>query len=161
LITAILAWHSGDDDYTEDEKRAIIESLPPAYRKYVTDEQGHLKCPLSSEFALEDSFLRSAINRFKIDVSDGWYAESWQKQAKKAMQERREGKFDAYLTEYAEETFWEGNGADCIGNSTDELAMSSDGEWNAKGKAVKMVAFDGAGDDGGQPLRSTRQKRKL
>jgi hypothetical protein len=156
LITAVLAWNSGDDDYTEGEKRAIIESLPPAYRKHETDEQGHLKCPLSSEFVLEDSFLRSAVNKFKIDVSDGW-----QNEAKRAMQERREGKFDAYLTEYAEETFGEGNGPDDIGNLTDELAMSSDGEWKAKENAGKVAAVDGAGGDGGQPIRSTRRKRKL
>jgi hypothetical protein len=161
LITAILAWNSGDDDYTEDEKRAIINSLPPACRKHETDENGRLKCPLSSEFVLEDSFLRRAANKFKTDVSDGCYVRSWQNQARKAMQERRDGKFDAYLQAYAEENFGEGNGEDETDGSADELAMSSDGDWKAQGKAGKVTAVNGAGGEGGQPLRSTRRKRKL
>jgi len=126
---------SGWSNYSEDEKRSIIDSLPPNYREYEIDDKGSLICPLTLDFVLGDRYLQSAITKFKREVTDGFYEKRWQNQAKQAMQERREGKFDDYLKEHVEEMFGEekdGDGDDVDKADEDELAFSSDGEWKDK-----------------------------
>ena len=135
LATTISGWNADAETYTEAEKRSIIDSLPPAHRKYETDQKGQLKCPLSTDFVLNDLFIKAATQQFKNDVGDGYYEKSWQNQASKAMQERREGRFDAYLREHAEECFGDlgrPNGEVDVGDSIQEGADSCDEEWTAK-----------------------------
>ena len=104
LVTCI----SGFDSYSEEEKRGIIDSLPPAYRQYNIDTHGKLECPITVGFVMGDSFLKRAISKFKTDVDDGYYDPAWQTKARKAVQERREGKFDDYLKQHVEEMFGDG-----------------------------------------------------
>lgn len=104
LVTCI----SGFDSYTEDEKRNIIESLPPSYRQFNFDAEGKLLCPISTDFVMSDPFLKRSISKFKNDVEEGYYDPAWQTKARKAMEERREGKFDDYLKQYVEELFGDG-----------------------------------------------------
>ncbi|OAP57848.1 hypothetical protein AYL99_08586 [Fonsecaea erecta] len=132
LVTAVSGWTAAPDSYTETEKRSIIDSLPPRYRKYEVDDEGRLKCPLSVDFVLDDPYVRAAVHKFKRDVSEGFYEKSWQNQARKAMQERRDGKFDPYLQEQTEESFGD-PGPDGQGETADEdihpEVDSSDGDW--------------------------------
>ncbi|EXJ65805.1 uncharacterized protein A1O5_11046 [Cladophialophora psammophila CBS 110553] len=138
LIAAVSSWNADSDAYTEHEKRSIIDSLPPRYRKYELDAEGRLKCPLSVEFVLDDPYIKAAVHKFKRDVSEGCYERSWQNQARKAMQERRDGKFDPYLQEQTEETFGE-SGSNGQGETVDEDVCaqvdSSDGEWGKRRSA--------------------------
>lgn len=92
-------------NYTEEEKKTIIDSLPPGYRVFEHKEDGSLKCPLSIEFVETDTHFKAAIARFKSDVQDGYYEKGWQTRASKATQDRQEGKFDQYLQEHADEAF--------------------------------------------------------
>ncbi|KIX99197.1 uncharacterized protein Z520_04773 [Fonsecaea multimorphosa CBS 102226] len=134
LVTAVSSWTAEADSYTETEKRSIIDSLPPRYRTYELDAEGRLKCPLSVEFVLDDPYIKAAVHKFKRDVSEGCYEKTWQNQARKAMQERRDGKFDPYLQEQTEQTFGDPSSSD----GQDETAAdkniepevdSSDGDW--------------------------------
>lgn len=102
LVDCISAW---DGNYDEAQKRAIIDSLPRQYRKYEVDGSGHLIRPVSTDFLLEDPYFKSAILKFKANLNDGLYEKGWQNLARKAMQERSEGKFDTYLREKAEGEF--------------------------------------------------------
>ncbi|KAK5045003.1 hypothetical protein LTR84_010151 [Exophiala bonariae] len=108
LVTCISGWNS---DYDETQKKVIIDSLPEKYRKYHSDNSGHLLCPISPEFLLEDPYFRSAVAKFKTNLADGFYEKTWQNQAAKASQEREQGKFANYLREKAEADFGLG---DCI-----------------------------------------------
>ncbi|EXJ80053.1 hypothetical protein A1O3_08339 [Capronia epimyces CBS 606.96] len=129
LVTCISGWN---DRFNEDEKSAIINALPAKYRKYKVDESGNLFCPISVDFVLDDPYVKAAICRFKKDISEGCYEKGWQNQARKAMQERRDGKFDTYLQGHTEEMF----GAQVEDDSLDVTATeidSSDGEWARKG----------------------------
>ncbi|RVX66808.1 hypothetical protein B0A52_09001 [Exophiala mesophila] len=94
-----------DINYTEEEKRGIIRSLPATYQRYELNECGLLKCPLSDEFVRDDSRLKNAVARFKSEVAQGLHEKGWQKQATRAGRERSQGKFDRYLMEHIEETF--------------------------------------------------------
>src|ERR1700754_2132777 len=102
LVACISGWA---DHYTQDERRSIIDSLPPQYRKYEIDSDGGLVCPVSIDFVLEDSYIRAAIPKFAKDMGEGFYEKGWQNQAKNAMKERRDGKFDEYLRGHTEEVF--------------------------------------------------------
>lgn len=127
LGTCISGWAV---NYTEAEKRAIIDSLPPQHRKYETDGDGLLICPITVDFMLEDPYVKAATAKFKRALADGLYEKGWQNEAGKAMQERRQGKFDAYLQEKTENAFGELGSDD---NGVQDEAASSDGEWGAKG----------------------------
>jgi len=129
LVTCISGWQ---ENYDEEEKHAIIDSLPPHYRKYDVDESGRLKCPVSVDLVLKDSHLKAAVARFKNDVSEGHYEKAWQNRARKAMQERQEGRFDEYLEQHAEEMFGEqpDDGSQNADDQTED--HSSDGEWGKK-----------------------------
>lgn len=132
LIAAISGW---DTNYSDAEKRKIIDSLPSAYRVCDYDETGALKCPISVEFIMGDPYLKRGMSKFKEEVSEGSYEDRWQQQARKAMVERAEGKFDEYLKQHTEEMFGDAPADDedagpRSGNDADE--MSSDGSWSAK-----------------------------
>ncbi len=57
---------------------------------------------------MSDLFLKRGISKFKSDVEEGYYDLAWQTKARKAMQDRREGKFDDYLKQHVEEVFGDG-----------------------------------------------------
>lgn len=137
LVSCISAW---DDDYDEAQKRVIVDSLPPRYRKYEFDGSGSLICPVSVDFLLEDPYFKRAISKFKANLADGFYEKGWQNQARKAMQERSQGQFDVYLREKAEQEF-----GSCVREQIGDVTVdscqinpdSSDGEWRmdcAKGQ---------------------------
>lgn len=158
LITAISGWNSNHESYTEAEKRSIIDSLPLAHQKYEFDDEGLLRCPLSVDDVLDDPHIKAAIQKFKIDVSEGYYEKSWQTRARTAMQDRREGKFEPYLQEHAEETFGDCRVDDQDVNAEDtldSLENSSDGEWCSKntGRGTRQL--------GNAQSKLRRQKRKV
>ncbi|KAJ9602005.1 hypothetical protein H2200_013564 [Cladophialophora chaetospira] len=162
LVRTISGWNSGTETYTEAEKRSIIDSLPPAYQKYEVDGAGHLTCPLATEFVLDDPYIKAAVQGFKTDITEGYYEKTWQNQARKAMQERRDGKFDPYLHEHTEDTFGD-PGLDC--DDLDEGVVdaemeSSDGEWMGK-KTIKAKAPGHDKRASQSQTQMLRQKRKV
>lgn len=144
LVTCISGWN---DSYSEAEKQAIIDSLPLAYRKSELDGHDRLICPVTIDFVLDDPYIKAAITKFKTDVSEGFYEKGWQNQAKSAMQERRDGKFDAHLKENMEATF----GDEQVAGQDDSVAINndnsvqveaeSDGEWVEKKRTGKSKVF--------------------
>jgi len=152
-VQCISGWN---DSYSEAEKRTIIDSLPPSYRKYDLDNNGRLICPISVDFVLNDTHLKNAVAKFKKDVGEGFCEKAWQNQGRRAMQERRDGKFDAYLKESMEATFGEDGHDDMVVDTNDQAedeAASSDGEWSEKkGKGKRKVHL--------QTTQVLRQKRK-
>ena len=157
LVTAISGWAN---NYTDEERRLIIDTLPPADRIYEYDEVGTLKCPISLDFVMTDPFLKRALSKFKDDVSEGSYEEKWQRDAKKAMQERADGKFDEHLKQQVEEMFGDGGADESANDENDEnhhqeSDLSSDGSWSAKPKVSKSRAKvqGGSGRSRGQPRK--------
>lgn len=94
-----------DLNYTEDEKMRLIDTMPARYRRYESDGDGRLTCPLPVDLVRQDAFMKAAINKFQKDVQEGYYLKSWQERATKATRERQEGTFDDYLRETAEQRF--------------------------------------------------------
>lgn len=132
LVTCVSGW---SDKYNEEEKRAIIDSLPPKYRKYEAGADGRLICPISVEFVLDDPYIKTAVTKFQKDVSESCYEKGWQNQAKKAMQERQDGRFDGHLREDAEDTFGinqDGSGTGEIVDTVQPVVDSDDGEWDGR-----------------------------
>ena len=105
--------------YSEAEKRKLIDLSPAAYQSYGVDGDGKLECPFSINFLQSDVYLKAGVARFKHNVEAGYWEAKWQEQARKAMQERREGKFDEYLADHAE---------DCFGEDTGTPAEEDEGE---------------------------------
>lgn len=160
-MIAISKWKT---DYSDAEKRSIIDTLPTAYRVYQRDEAGSLVCPIEVDFIKCDPYLKRAISKFQEDVSEGSYEEKWQNQARKAMQERAEGKFDDYLQQHVEEMYGDVGveKADEEAQERDDTGMSSDGSWsgqkgtggrktNARGVKTQDVPQD-------QPRDSTQDR---
>lgn len=119
-----------------------------------------MKCPISLDFVMTDPFLKRAVSKFKDDVSEGSYEEKWQRDAKKAMQERADGKFDEHLRQQVEEMFGDGGADDCDNDEGDEndhqeSDLSSDGSWSAEPKASKQTAKvqGGSGRSRGRPRK--------
>lgn len=144
LITAISGWNT---NYSDDEKRRIIDALPPAYRVCEYDEAGALKCPIGIEFIMGDPYLKRGISKFKEEVGEGSYEDRWQQQAKKAMAERADGMFDEYLQQHTEEMFGDvpedDNDAESrLGDDAGEV--SSDGSWPAKKNGERPSHEDGS-----------------
>lgn len=142
LVQALSGWSTS---YTEDEKRALIDSLPPRLRVYDVDSSsGALVCPISPDLVLRDQHVKAAVSKFKQHVTEGWYEMGWQNRAKAAMRERREGRFDGYLHEQIEASFGdvverEGVGEGGVGvgvgsgdAAVEDAACSSDGEWKGR-----------------------------
>lgn len=69
-------------------------------------------CPVDLEFLQNDGYVKAGVARFKRDLEAGVWEEKWQRDAHKAMQERKEGKFDQYLKDRAEEQFGDENSHD-------------------------------------------------
>lgn len=139
--------------YTEEEKRGIIDALPPSYRQYNLDESGKLLCPIAIDFVLSDSFLKRGVSKFKNDVEEGYYDPAWQTRARKAMQERREGKSDEYLKQHVEEMFGDGT-ASQQGSSKDSdnanVAEKGGDNGNDFDQSGVSTAHAG-GDEDGEP----------
>lgn len=101
LAATVRTWSS----LTEDKKRSLIDNFPPAYRIYHTAESDKLQCPITEDFAANDSIIKRDVARFKRDVEAGFYAKKWQDDGRKAMRERAEGQFDEYIKQHAEDSF--------------------------------------------------------
>ncbi|KIW12076.1 hypothetical protein PV08_09350 [Exophiala spinifera] len=144
LVRAVSDWSTS---YTEDEKRALIDALPPRLRVHDIDaSSGTLVCPITPDFVLGDQHVKAAVPKFKQHVADGFYEKGWQNRARAAMRERREGRFDAYLQEQVEASFGGqtegvdpvgggGGGADGTmgdGARASASASSDDGEWKGR-----------------------------
>lgn len=114
--------------YDEEEKSSIIRALPTSYQKVETDQDGKICCPLIPNIVVDDKVLRDQIARFKRDVKDGFYTKTWQEKARKAMEERANGKFDAYLSKHADEMF--------VNDDEDERG-SSDEDYGVGAKIKK------------------------
>jgi hypothetical protein len=128
LLTCITGW----DDYTKDEQRAIIDTLPEGRRMHVVDpESDKFTCPLDAQFVASDDHLKRAITRFQEDVAEGSYAPSWQEKAIQATREREEGKFDEYIRQLAEEKFGQVPATPVTTGDSDESASSSAAVGNA------------------------------
>lgn len=86
--------------------------------------------PISSDVGT-DTYIKRAVARFQRDLGDGYYEKSWQDKARRAHQERMDGKFDEYVKQHAEEVFEDAPSADeNNGEEQDELAQfSEDGEY--------------------------------
>lgn len=125
--------------YSEQEKRQLIDLFPAAYRSYNVDAQGKLECPVSTEFLQSDTYVKAGVARFKRDVEAGCWEMKWQEQARKAMQERNEGKFDEYLKEHAEDCF--GEDAEHQADE-DEVQSGSDWEQEHKKKGQKRYVIE-------------------
>ncbi|KAI1614803.1 hypothetical protein EDD37DRAFT_407074 [Exophiala viscosa] len=123
LVAAISGWST---DYTEAEKRAIIDSLPPRLRQYNEDIYGALVCPLTADMVQNDANIKAAVPKFKQNVAEGFYEQGWQNRARRAMEERQDGRFEEYLEELVEAAFGE---AEVAGEA--EEGDSEDGEWEA------------------------------
>jgi len=93
------------------------------------DWASYMAPPLEPTFCLDDPYLKRSIARFKRELSDGYYTKVWQDKAKRAHEERMEGKFDEYLAEHAEEMFVEEEG-EAEEAGAHELGLESeDGEY--------------------------------
>jgi hypothetical protein len=123
------------DGYSEAEKRSLINLFPAAHRKYNVDANGNLQCPVSVEFLQSDTYVKAGLARFKRDVKDGYWEAKWQDRARKAMEERREGKFDEYLRDHAEECFGEET-ADQAENDDDG---NSESDWEQEHRRKKVA----------------------
>lgn len=124
--------------YTDEERRSLVDSFPPAYRRHEVESEGRLECPVTVSFVQNDGYLKAAIARFKRDVELGFWEESWRAQARRAMKDRTEGKFDQYLTEHAEEMFGEEDveNRGTPKDSADDQADIGSTSVNEKGKFV-------------------------
>lgn len=89
----------------------------------------------------EDRIVRDNIATFQREVGDGYYTKSWQERARKAMQERAEGRFDEYLRSHAEEVFGDNGDEDMNGDDSDNDAEYSTKKRGRreKGKQNKAV----------------------
>lgn len=158
LLTCITGWNN----YTAEEQREIINTLPLTRRTYDLDpETGKLSCPLNADFVVTDAHLKRAVSRFQTDISEGNYTTSWQKKARQAMKERAEGRFDEYVRQHADDRFGDDESRDpsvfsAVGDTVDPAPLnppqqqgpsrhddSSDGEWDPTAKQFGMSA---AGD---------------
>ena len=114
--------------YSEAEKRKIIDLFPEAYQSYEKDATGSLLCPVSVDFLWNDRYVKAGVARFKRDLENGCWEEKWQRDARKAMQERKEGNFDDYVKEHAQEQF---GGEDTVRRKghANEDDMDSNSDW--------------------------------
>ncbi|OKL63487.1 hypothetical protein UA08_01413 [Talaromyces atroroseus] len=92
----------------EDEKRELISLLPshihPNPDPDPEDPDSKIP-PLPESFLRYDNNWRAALRNFQYDLESGRYKPDWQRQARRAVQERAEGKFDDYK-EREFEQFW-------------------------------------------------------
>ena len=135
--------------YSEEEKMDIMQKLPPRRRMVdMGDDSGEvnakgqaneqhttLTAPLTPAFCMEDSYLKSAVARFKRDLQAGYYEKTWKNKAVKAHDERMAGDFDDYLKNCEEDAV---NDNEQFEDGVDELAaVSEDEEYDPK-KSLKQ-----------------------
>lgn len=168
-------WHT----YTDSEKKRIFESLPPSRKpaslsftdglpevenlhqtqsprtasppleQQSTCSQILSEPPVDSSTLVTDPFVKRAIARFKRDLGDGYYEKTWQDKARRAHDERMEGKFDDYVRQHAEDMF-EDPANEGDDDDQDELAHASeDGEY-------LDTTTKGRGKTVGRPRKSKR-----
>jgi hypothetical protein len=132
LLTCVAGWES----YSADEQRDIIGTLPQGRRIYVTNpETGKYTCPLEVDFIASDPYMKRAIVRFKNDLKDGHYSQTWQRQSRQAMKDRADGRFDKYLKQHLEDTFGDGENTSA---STREHSVVNDDEAAGVGQTVPV-----------------------
>jgi hypothetical protein len=87
------------------------------------------------------------VAKVKRDIGEGYYEKGWHTRAKKATQERREGKFDEYLKEHAEDLFGEGRDQleDQVGDA-DKVSSGSDWEKHNINQNRRKHDKQGAGN---------------
>ncbi|RAO65011.1 uncharacterized protein BHQ10_001023 [Talaromyces amestolkiae] len=92
----------------EDEKRELLSLLPahihPNPDPDPNDPEAKIP-PLPETFLRYDNNWRAALRNFQSDLESGRYRPDWQRQAKQAVQERAQGKFDDYKEQEFEQ-FW-------------------------------------------------------
>jgi hypothetical protein len=144
LLTCVTGW----DNYTIDEQREIINTLPKSRRFHIENPAtGKLTCPLDAGFVANDAHLKRATLRFTDDVAEGHYTPSWQIKARQAMQERAEGRFDEYLKQHAEDRFGGDDSSLASERTGDERAAASNHNDEAEqGQAVEDESSDGEWD---------------
>lgn len=103
-------------------------------------------CPLSVDFIRDDQYVREGIEKFKRDVSEGYFDPTWRKNAAIAMRERVEGKFDDYLREKVEAEF----GDHPPEEDQEQESSESDKDW-AKKKTKDARRSKGKGKEKGRP----------
>jgi hypothetical protein len=141
LLTCLNSW----SEYTEPQKHQIINSLPTAYQIRNTDSEGNLICPLSMDFIREDLYVREGIEKFKRDVSEGYFDPAWRQNAAIAMRERAEGKFDDYIREKVENEFGDLPVEDA--QEQEQESSESDREWRkTKGQGARKGKGKGKGN---------------
>ncbi|KPI36722.1 uncharacterized protein AB675_10100 [Cyphellophora attinorum] len=133
LLTCVTGWES----YSADEQRDIINTLPQGRRLFVTNpETGKYTCPLEVDFIASDTYMKRAIARFKNDLKEGHYTQTWQRQSRQAMKDRAEGRFDEYLKRHLEDTFGD---AEDTSASTHEHPVVNDDEATGVSQSVPVV----------------------
>lgn len=92
----------------EDEKRELLSLLPahihPNPDPDPNDPEAKIP-PLPESFLRYDNNWRAALRNFQYDLESGRYRPDWQRQAKQAVQERAQGKFDDFKEQEFEQ-FW-------------------------------------------------------
>ena len=118
LSQCIISW----DIYSLEDQRLIINTLPPTRRLFlINPETQKFTCPLDAAFIATDPHIKRGVTRFKEDLENGCYTATWQRQARQAMREREEGRFDEYLAHHIEDNF-----GDPIGDDDDPYHMSQE-----------------------------------
>lgn len=131
LLTCVTGW----DSYDLEEQRGIINTLPADRRFFVLNpETNKFTCPLAVDFVATDPHLKRATIRFKRDLDNGFYTQTWQRQSRQAMKDRAEGRFDDYLKQHIEDTF--GDGQDTSQSSREQSVVNHDMEATGDNQPV-------------------------
>ncbi|PCH05173.1 Hypothetical protein PENO1_023930 [Penicillium occitanis (nom. inval.)] len=92
----------------EDEKRELLSLLPahihPNPDPDPNDPEAKIP-PIPESFLRYETSWRTALRNFQSDLESGRYRPDWQRQAKEAVQERAQGKFDDFKEQEFEQ-FW-------------------------------------------------------
>ena len=100
------------------------------------------------DFIREDPYVREGIEKFKRDLSEGYFDPTWRKNAAIAMRERAEGKFDDYVRDKVENEFGDLPLEDA--QEQEQESSESDKEWR-KTKGQGAIKSKGRGKDNGRP----------
>lgn len=112
---------------TPSTRQALIDTL----RQQDVQSHDTSRTPLTASNVREDSYVKRAVAKFKRDLGDGYYEKTWQDKARRAHQERMEGRFDDYVRQHAEGMFEDDDShGDNDGNEQGDLSqVSEDGEY--------------------------------
>lgn len=92
----------------EEEKRELLSLLPGHIHPNPDPDPDNPDAkipPLPERFLRYDNNWRAALRHFQNDLESGRYKPEWQRQARQAVRERAEGKFDDFK-EREFEQFW-------------------------------------------------------